>query len=146
MRGWVRIPGRGGTVRFMLWCTMCVCLLSSTLFAQLLGTGPGASWLLDSKRVSMHHAVSFSYGSYAQRYQALYQNSIRYTLSPKLMLFGNLGYCQYGSTYRDYRSMLHGFGVRYQPIGNLQIQISYQGISPISGQSSPLRLNYPGSK
>jgi hypothetical protein len=133
-------------MRFILWCMLFVLLVSSGLFAQILDTDPGPSWLFDSKQVSMHHAASFSYGTYAHSSQIMYQNSISYALSPKLILFGNLGYCQYGSAYRDYRSMLHGFGVRYQPVGNLQIQISYQGISPISGYSSPLKLNYLGGK
>jgi hypothetical protein len=126
----------------LLVCSIVLLLIASgTAVAQKTEINTSPSWLLDSKRVSMHHSVSFSYGAFSQSYQSLYANSIRYKLSPQLTLSGTFGYYQYGGKYRNFKSMLHGFGLTYSPSRYLQIQLEYRGASPISNPKSTGTLN-----
>jgi hypothetical protein len=119
-------------MKILVYGIVLLFIASGTAVAQRMEINPSPSWLLDSKRVSMHHSVSFSYGAYSKSYQSLYANSIRYKLSPQLTLSGTFGYYQYGGTYRNFKSMLHGFGITYNPSRYLQIQLEYRGASPIS--------------
>ena len=93
-------------MRIFVCGILLLAVVTGIAAAQTLELSPSPSWLLDSKRVSMHHSVSFSYGSHARAYQSLYANSIRYTLSPKLTLFGTLGYYQYGGKYKNFKSQM----------------------------------------
>jgi hypothetical protein len=108
-------------------------MVCGTVAAQNQPLSLTPSWLLDSKRVSMHHSLNFSYGSHVGSYQSLYANSIQYELSPKLTLSGTFGYYQYGVKYRSFKSMLHGFGLTYNPNKYFRLHIEYRGLSPISG-------------
>jgi hypothetical protein len=131
----------------LLCCGIAVLIIvSGAAVAQQIELDPSGSWLLDSKRVSMHHSVGFFYGSHARSYQSLYANSIRYVLSPKLTLTGTFGYTQYGSKYSSYKSLLHGFGIRYHPSQNFKIQFHYLGSSPFSQPTSLRRSSSPGNR
>lgn len=122
---------------------MVLLLFCSTLVVALeLDMGRTPSWLLDSKRVSMHHSVSFSYGTFSRSYQSLYANSIQYILSPEVTLSGTFGYYQHGGKYKSYKSMLHGFGITYRPGDHFQIHLEYRGVSPISKPGSSGELNF----
>lgn len=116
----------------LMACTVILLIAAGSVAAQTIGLDRSPSWLLDSKRVSMHHSLSFSYGSYYKTYESLYANSIRYALSSKLTLSGTFGYYQIGGKYSNYKSMLHGFGITYQPSKYFQVEFLYRGISPIS--------------
>lgn len=132
-------------MKLFMFCIVLILIVTGSAVAQMLDINPTPPWLLDSKRVSMHHSLSFSYGTYANAYQSIYKNSIRYTISPQLTLSGTFGYSQLGSKYSKYKSLLHGFGIMYHPTTHLQIQFHYQGASPLSKPSSVRKLNYLGN-
>ncbi len=116
----------------LMVCMIMVFIAAGALTAQTIGVNRTPSWLIDSKRVSMHHSLSFSYGSRYDAYQTLYSNSIQYALSSKLTLSGILGYYQLGGKSHNYKSMLHGIGFTYYPSKYLKIEFMYRGSSPIS--------------
>ena len=126
-------------MKSVIFCLLLTAAVSGAVYAQIADTNPRPSWLLDSKRISVDHSVSFSFGTYSRSYQSLYSNSIRYALSTQLSLSGTFGYYQRGGKYKDFKSMLHGFGIIYNPNKYLRIQFHYQGISPISKPASAPR-------
>lgn len=132
-------------MKSLVFGIVLILIATGTAVAQKLDINPIPSWLLHSERVSMHHSLSFSYGTYANAYQSIYKNSIQYTISPQLTLSGTFGYSQLAGKYSKYRSLLHGFGFTYNPTTHLQIQFHYQGTSPLSKPSSVRKLNYLGN-